>query len=91
MLQYSSQIVETEAIFLEFPPTFLHSLFTPLFLIKCALLLPQCWATRILEHLDDCNTRINIGEGEKHTSVSRFVASIVAYYNSLKKIWSINM
>lgn len=33
----------------------------------------------ILEHSDDCNTQINIGEGENHTSVSRFVTSIVAY------------
>ena len=31
-----------------------------------------------LEHWDDCNTQINIGEGETHTSVSRFVTSIVA-------------
>ena len=41
-LQCSSQIVETEAIYVEFSPNFLHSLFTPLFSIKCAPLLPQC-------------------------------------------------
>ena len=41
-LQYSSQIVETGAICLEFSPDFLHSLFTPLFSLKCAPLLPQC-------------------------------------------------
>ena len=29
---------------------------------------------------NDCNTQINIGEGENHTSVSRFVTSIVGYY-----------
>ena len=28
--------------------------------------------------LDDCNTQINIGEGETNTNVSRFEASIVA-------------
>ena len=77
-LQYSSQIVETGAICLEFSPNFLHSLLTPSFSLKFAPLLPQCWATRILEPWDDCNTQINIGEGENHTSVSRFVTSIVA-------------
>ena len=40
--------------------------------------LPKCWATRILEHWDDCNTQINFREGENHTSVSRFVTSIVS-------------
>ena len=50
---------------------------TQMFSLKCAPLLPQCWATRILEHWDDCNTRINTGEGENHTSVSRFVTSVV--------------
>ena len=35
-LQYSSQIVETGAICLEFFPNFFHSLFTPLFSLKCA-------------------------------------------------------
>ena len=57
---------------------FLHSLFTHLFSLKSAHLLPQCWATCILEYWDDCNTQINIGEGETHTSVPRFVTSIVA-------------
>ena len=32
-----------------FLKNFLHSLFTPLFSLKCALHLPQCWATCILE------------------------------------------
>ena len=77
-LQYSSQIVETGAICLEFSPNFLHSLLTSSFSLKFAPLLPQCWATRIFEQWDDCNTRINIGEGETHSSVSRFVTSIVA-------------
>ena len=27
---------------------------------------------------EDCNTQINFGEGEMHTSVSRFLTSIVA-------------
>ena len=53
-------------------PNFLHSLFPPLFSLKCApSFLPQCWATRTLEHWDDCNTQINIGEGENHTSVDK--------------------
>ena len=34
--QYSSQIVETGAICLEFSPNFLHSLLTPSFSLKCA-------------------------------------------------------
>ena len=53
-LQYSSQIVETEAVFLEFSPTFLHSLFPPFSSLRCAPFLPQCWATRTLEHWEDC-------------------------------------
>ena len=60
----SSQIVETDAICLEFSPDFLHSLFTPLFSLKCAPLLPQCWATRILEHWDDCNPKSTLGRGK---------------------------
>ena len=41
---------------LNFLENFLHSLFTPFFSLKCAPLLPRCWATRILKHWDDCNT-----------------------------------
>ena len=41
---------------------------------------PQCWATRILKHWNHCNTQINFGEGETHTSVSRFLTRIVAYH-----------
>ena len=62
---------------------YLHSLFTPLFSLKCAPLLYQCWATCILEHWDDCNTKINIREGETQTSVSRFLTSIVGLGGSL--------
>ena len=58
--------------FLNFLENFVHSLFSPLFSLKYAPLLPQCWPTHILEHWDDCNTQINIGEGENHTSVSRY-------------------
>ena len=32
---------------LNFLENFLHSLFTPFFSLKCAPLLPRCWATRI--------------------------------------------
>ena len=61
---------------LNFLEHFLHSLFALLFSLKCAPFLPQCWATRILEHWDDCNTQINIGKGETRTSVSGFLTSI---------------
>ena len=59
--------------------SYIHSRHTS-FSLKCAPLLPQCWATHILEHWDDCNTQINIGEGENHASVSRFVTSIVGWF-----------
>ena len=72
--------LETGAICLEFSPDFLHSLLTPSFSLTFAPLLPQCWARRILKQWDDCNTQINIGEGENHTSVSRFVTSIVGWF-----------
>ena len=79
-LQYSSQIVETGAICLEFSPNFLHSRFTPLFSLKCATRLPQCWAERILEHWNDCKPKSTLGGGGgNHTSVSRFVTRIVEY------------
>ena len=81
-LQYLSchKLLKQNLFFLNFLENFAHSLFSLLFSLKCAPLLPQCWATRILEHWDDCNTQINIGEGENHTSVSRFVTSIVAHW-----------
>ena len=71
-------ILVTEAVCLEFSSNVLLSLFIPLFSLKCAPLLPQCWATRILEHWDDCNTQINIGEGETHTSVYKYCSFTVA-------------
>ena len=75
--QYSSQIVETDTVSLEFSGKImrflLHSVFPP----ETCLLPPQCWATRILKHWDHCDTQINIGEGEIDTSVSRFLTSIV--------------
>ena len=66
LLQYSSQIVETGAICLEFSPNFLHSVFTPLFSLKRAPLLPQCWAERILKHWNDCKPRSTLGRGKSH-------------------------
>ena len=69
-LQYSSKIVETGAIWLDFSPNFLHSRFTPVLSLKCAALLPQCWAERILEHWNDCKPKSLIGEG-KITQVSQ--------------------
>ena len=79
VLQYSSQIVETGAICLEFSPNFLHSHFTPLFSLKCAALLPQCWAERISVFWSPEMTA-NPNQhwrGKNHTSVSRFVTRIV--------------
>ena len=80
LLQYSSQIVETKPFPNEFSLEFsyIHSSHvcshskvpSPFPMLR--------WATRNLEHWDDCSTQINIGEGETHTSVSRFVTSIVA-------------
>ena len=63
-LQYSSQIVETDTVSPEFSGKIPR--FTPhtRFLTEVSLLPPQCWATRILDHWDDCKSQINIGEGE---------------------------
>ena len=55
-----------QEICLEFSPNFLHTLFTPLFSLKCPPLLPQCWATRILEHWNDCKTKSTLGKGKSH-------------------------
>ena len=68
--------LKQKPFFLNFLGNFLNSIFTPLFSLKCTPLLPQWWATRILEYWDDFNTQINIREGEEHKSVSRFVTSI---------------
>ena len=76
-LQSSSQIVEMEAICLKFSPNFLHSLFTPLFSLKCAPspspMLSHVYfgALRWLQYLNQ-----HWG-GENHRSVSTFVTSIV--------------
>ena len=83
LLQYSSQIVETDTASLEFsrkllritPHTFVLTVMYPL--------PPQCWATRILKHWDRCNAQINIGEGKTHTSVSTFVTRIVVCFSLL--------
>ena len=85
-LQYSSQVVETDTVSLEFSRKFLR--FTPctfFFTVMCPLS-PQCWTTRILKHWDHCNTEINIGEGETHTSVSRFLTRIVVYLSFVKPL-----
>ena len=67
-------ILVTEAVSLEFSSDVLLSLFIPLFSLKCAPLLPQCSATRILEHWDDCNTQINKG---KRTQVFTSIAALL--------------
>ena len=67
-----------KSFLLNFLLNFLHSLFTHLFSLKSPHLLPQCWATCILEHWDTVIPKLTSGEGETHTSVSRFVTSIVA-------------
>ena len=77
-LQSLWQIDETEAICLKFYPNFLHLLFTPLFSLKCAPFPSPmlshvyfgAWS-RWLQYLNQ-----HWG-GENHTSVSRFVTSIV--------------
>ena len=65
-----------EKLFLcNFLKNFLHSLFTPLFSLKCA---PS--PSPVLSHVyfgDHCNSQIYIGEGETHTSVSTLLTSIV--------------
>ena len=66
VLQYSSQIVETGAICLEFSPNFLHSRLTPLFSVRSVALLPQCWAERILEHWNDCKSKSTLGREKSH-------------------------
>ena len=76
-LQYSSQIVETDTVSLEFSGKILTFLLHTVFLSEMCLLPPQCWATRVLTHWNHCDTQINIGEGETDTSVSRFLTSIV--------------
>lgn len=80
-----SQIDETDTVSLEFSGKILT--FTPRTFVlaenseMCSSpppVLSHAYATRILELSDDCNTQINIGEGETNTNVSRFEASIVA-------------
>ena len=85
----NKELVETELVFLEFFRKFLTFTFLTFVLTQMCPLLPQCWATHILEHWDDCNTQVNIGEGENHTSVSRFVTRIVdscILQNDLEKL-----
>ena len=85
-LQYSSQIVETDTVSLEFSRKFLRFTSHTFALTVTCPLFPQCWATRILKHWDHCNTQINIGEGETHTSVSGFLTRIVVYLSFLKPL-----
>ena len=79
-LQSTSQINETEAICLKFSPNFLHSQISSHLCSHSNVppLLPQCWATCILEHWSRWLQYLNQHwGGENHTSVSRFVTSIV--------------
>ena len=79
-LQSSSQINETEAICLKLSPNFLHSQISSHLCSHSNVppLLPQCWATCILEHWSRWLQYLNQHwGGENHTSVSRFVTSIV--------------
>ena len=85
-LQYSSQIVETDTVSLEFSGKILRFTLHTVFLTEMPLLPPQCWATRILKHWDHCDTQINIGEGETDASVSRFLTSIVVQRFGLRRL-----
>ena len=78
ILQYSSQIVETGAVCLEFFLNFLHSLFTPLFSLKCTSPLSQCWAERKWSTKMTANPNHH-WEAENQTSVSRSVMRIRAH------------
>ena len=86
-LQYPSQIVETDTISWIFSKlSYILTLIVLLFSLKCAPLLPQCWIMHILEHWDDGNTQINIGEEEMLTSVLRFLMSTVGSF-SISRPW----
>ena len=76
-LQYSSQIVETGTVPLEFSEKILRFTSHTSLLTEMCPLPPQRWAMRILKHWDHCNTQIHIGEVETDTGVSRFLTSIV--------------
>ena len=58
--------------------TFLHSLFTPLFSLECAPLLPQCWATHILEYWDDCNPKSTLWRGKSHKCFKILIVTIIS-------------
>ena len=54
------------------------TLHTFVFTQMCPSPSPVFRATRILEHWNDCNTQINIEEGETHTSVTIIVVIITS-------------
>ena len=98
VLKSSSEQIFSENwrwVFLNFLETFLHSLSTPLFSLKCVPLLPQCWAMRILEHWEDCNTQINFGEGENNAQkcfkiFGKYCSSVSIEKKCLKTVSSCN-
>ena len=74
-LQYSSQIVETDTV------SFLNFL---------TQIYPSPSPRRILEHWYDCNTQINIGEGETHTCFTIFneycsCVNLTRHWNGVSK------
>ena len=85
-LQYSWQSLKQNPFFLNFLINVLRSLFSPLLSTKCAPLLPRCWAMRILEHRDDCNTQIKTGEGETCFKICDEYCCLVASAQSSVKL-----
>ena len=60
------KLLKKHLFFLSFFENFLQLLFSPLFSLKRAPLLPQCCTMRILEHWDDYNTQVNICVEKSH-------------------------
>ena len=83
-LQYSSQIIETETVSLEFSLKFLT------FTLHTFVLSQMCPSSSpVLSHVyfgDHCNSQIYIGEGEMHTSFSTFLTGIVLIPSHYQKI-----
>ena len=71
MQQYYSQIVETDTLSLEFSRKL--SIFT----LRTVVLSQICPSPSAM--LSHCNTQSTLGKGKRHTSVSRFLTSILVH------------